>query len=112
MKIYQIHEYSGEYEDYQDCIVGSYLNKEKAIAKKEEFQHTEDERWIKTKNCSLCPINDSDTMAENFDIVVQICSEYCSSAKITDDCYGYNCENYYCYWDKATYEIKEVEVEE
>lgn len=110
MKIYQIHEYSGEYEDYRDRIVGSYLNEDKAIAKIAEFQHIEAERQVKSNHCSLCPIDDVDTMSEDLDTVVRICSKYCSNAKITEDVYGYDCENYYSSWDEATYEIKEVEV--
>ena len=30
MKIYQVHKYSGEYEDYRDQIIGSYLRRERA----------------------------------------------------------------------------------
>ena len=34
MKIYQLHEYSGEYEDFSDRIIGSYLRKERAEEEK------------------------------------------------------------------------------
>lgn len=44
MTIYQIHEYSGEYEDYRDYIVGSYLNREKATAKMEKLKCIEAEK--------------------------------------------------------------------
>lgn len=51
-------------------------------------------------------------MGDDFDTAVKRCSMYCRDAKITEDRFGYDCENY-CYdWDEATYEIKEVEVEE
>lgn len=110
MKIYQIHEYSGEYEDYRDHIVGSYLNKEKAIAKMEEFQRIEAERQTKTKLCSSCPLEDIEVISDCFYVVATRCAEYCQDAKITEDRYGYDCENYCSYWDEATYEIKEVEV--
>jgi hypothetical protein len=110
MKIYQIHEYSGEYECYRDYIVGSYLNEEKAIAKMEELQRIEVERRVKIDHCSLCPILDSDVIADTFDMIVKRCSMYCRDAKITEDRFGYDCENYCDYWDEATYEIKEVEV--
>ena len=112
MVIYQIHEHSGAYEDYRDIIVGSYLHKDKAIVKMEELQRIEAERQVKSNHCSLCPIDDVDTMSEDLDTVVRICSKYCSNAKITEDVYGYDCENYCSSWDEATYEIKEVEVEE
>lgn len=112
MKIYQIHEHSGEYEDYRDRIVGSYLNEEKARARKEEFEHIEDERQIKARCCSSCPINDYDTDVDAFDVAVQECSMYCPHAKIIEDNVfgGYDCENYCNHWDEVTYEIEEVEV--
>ena len=112
MTIYQIHEYSGEYEDYRDVIVGSYLNKEKAKAKIEELQHIEAERQIKSDHCSLCPILDNDVIDDTFDVVVKRCSMYCRDAKITEDRFGYDCKNYCFGWDEATYEIEEIEVEE
>ena len=34
MTIYQLHEYSGEWEDYRDRIIGSYLRKERAEEEK------------------------------------------------------------------------------
>lgn len=112
MTIYQIHEYSGEYEDYRDYIVGSYLHKEKAIAKKEELQYAEAKKKAKSDHCYQCPINDEDIYNDSFDIVLKRCSEYCRDAKITEDRFGYDCENYCYSWDETTYEIKEVEVEE
>ena len=112
MKIYQIHEYSGTYEDYRDYIVGSYLNEEKARARKEELEHIEAEKQVKSDHCSLCPILDTDVIADTFDMAVKRCSMYCRDAKITEDHFGYDCENYCCCWDEATYEIEEVEVEE
>ena len=110
MVIYQIHEHSGEYEDYRDRIVGSYLNEEKAKARKEELEHIEAEKQAKSDHCSGCPIDDTDTMSEDLDTVVLICSKYCSNAKITEDVYGYECENYYSTWYEAAYKIEEVEV--
>jgi hypothetical protein len=110
MTIYQIHEYSGEYEDYRDRIVGSYLKKEKAMARKEELEHIEAERRIKYDHCSSCPLEDEDVVSDDFDVVAKECSMYCRDAKIIEDRYGYYCENYCDYWDEATYDIKEIEV--
>ena len=112
MIIYQIHEYSGDYEDYRDYIVGSYLNKEKAMVKMEELQCIETEKRDKSDHCSLCPICDEDIMDDDFDMAVKRCSRYCRDAKITEDRFGYDCKNYRSHWDETTYEIKEVEVEE
>ena len=112
MIIYQIHEYSGEYEDYRDYIVGTYLHKEKAVAKMEELQMIESEKRDKNKKCSSCPIADIDFIADTFAAMSKSCAEYCSDAKITEDKFGYDCDNYICNWEEATYKIKEVEVEE
>lgn len=110
MTIYQIHEHSGEYEDYRDRIVGSYLNEEKARVRKEELEHIEAERQIKATHCSLCPIDDEDVMDDIFEVAVKKCSMYCSDAQIKEEPYGYECKNYCCSWDEATYKIEEVEV--
>lgn len=112
MTIYQIHEYSGEYEEYLDRIVGFYLNKEKAITQKHKLERIEAERRTKGDHCRFCPLEDEDVIADDFDVVVKRCSMYCPDAKITEDRYGYDCENDCSAWDEVTYEIKEVEVEE
>ena len=111
MTIYQIHEYVGEYESFRDYIVGSYMNKDKAMARMEELQRIESEKRAKSEKCRCCPINDSDVFGDTFEVAVERCSMYCSAAKITNDPgIDYECENYYFYWDYADYEIKEVEV--
>ena len=114
MKIYQIHEYTGEYvEDYQDRIVGSYLRKEKAFAKLEELERNEAERRIKNGYCSSCPINSSDADVDTFDVVIKKCSMHCPHAEIVkDEFFGYDCKNDGDYWGDAEYDIEEVEVEE
>ena len=112
MKIYQIHERFGDYENYRDYIVGSYLNKEKATTKMNELQRIEADRRVKAEHCRDCPIDDEDTIDDTLDTVVKRCSLYCKDAKITEEFYGYDCENYCCSWDDIDYEIKEVEVEE
>ena len=38
MKIYQIHKYEGEYDDYSDRIISSYLNYDKALNEKERLE--------------------------------------------------------------------------
>lgn len=52
MKIYQIHEYGGQWEDRYDYIVASYLSEEKAIKEKERLE-IEEEGLMK---CSSCPL--------------------------------------------------------
>lgn len=55
MTIYQIHEHSGECENYRDYIVGTYLHKEKAVAKMEELQRTE-KNESRTKSVPRVPL--------------------------------------------------------
>ena len=44
--IYQIHEYSGEYEDYRDIIMGSYSKKSDAEAQMEILEQQEKDNEI------------------------------------------------------------------
>lgn len=43
MKIYQLHEYGGEWEDRYDYIIGSYLRKERAEEEKVKAEKMEKE---------------------------------------------------------------------
>lgn len=52
MKIYQIHEWGGEWEDRYDYIVSSYLSKEKAEAEKERLEKEQ----AGIMKCNECPI--------------------------------------------------------
>ena len=38
MTIYQIHEYNGEWDDFTDRIIGSYISKERAEEEKFKFE--------------------------------------------------------------------------
>lgn len=112
MKIYQIHEHYGEYEDYLDRIVGSYLNEDKAQLELMNLRVRERERQVESEKCSNCPIIENCIQAETIDVVTRVAREYCDQADITSDLYGYECNNYCAHWDETIYEIKEIEVEE
>lgn len=90
MKVYQIHEYSGSYDDFTDYIVGTFLNKEKA---------TEHMKYLESIVADM--VADHDRCAE---------CDYDKPCYI-DDGNDY-CENYYDYQCEMenTYEIEEVEV--
>lgn len=108
MKIYQIHEYSGQWEDFCDRIIGSYLKKEKAEEAIVKAMEKEKERIEQGKKCANCPFLD-----DPFESVASLWpkhKDYCAEAKLSDSEYGINCENYYSHWDEADFEIKEVEV--
>ena len=111
--IYQIHKMSGEYEDYLDTIVGSYLRKE--VIK--TLQDKEDRRRACAIKCRECPVQDYNRYYDrNFRSVI---NEYCEDFEEEHELdYGEEqlfCKNeYYLYsaYDDAYYEIQEVEVEE
>lgn len=112
MKIYQIHESWGMYDDYTDWIVGSYLNKKKAIVKMEEFKRINKEKRAQCDRCLECPLWEVDNDSDGLNSVIKKCSKHCSKAKIIKDPYGYDCDNYQGCYEERDYIIEEVEVEE
>lgn len=111
MKIYQLHEYSGEWEDFRDYIRGSYLRKERAEEEKAKAEAKENELANKSQKCNHCPALDAYPFA-SFDSLFDKYCDYCSEMDLEETDYGLNCNNYYLKWDKSTFKIKEVEVEE
>ena len=109
MKIYQLHQCGGEWEDHFDYIVGSYLRKERAEEEKERREHKEKEYRELSRHCSGCPIlNDGDD-----DKIIRMCKKYCDKFMYVDlDDYGFTCTNYAVNWNNAYFRIEEVEVEE
>lgn len=111
MKIYQLHEYGGEYEDYFDRIIGSYLHKERA--EEEKFRAETEERILteQAEKCENCPF-----LTEQFsdlDKLWKAWNGYCCEAKLREDIDGsiYCCCSC-CKREDLSFEIKEVEVEE
>lgn len=108
MKIYQIHEHKGEWEDYRDRIIGSYLKRERAeeeILKAEMNERKLRERY---ERCIDCPfvedyVTDIKTLLAEY-------PDYCTEAKLESGDYGISCENYYVHFYDADFEIEEVEV--
>ena len=111
MKIYQIHEHTGDYEDYRDYIVGSYLKKERAEEEKTKLELKEKELSNQSKKCRDCPFLE-EGMA-NISRLMSKYPNYCPDAKLEElNEYGIVCENYYIHWYESTFNIEEVEVEE
>ena len=113
MKIYQIHERGGEWEDYYDYIVSSYLSEEKAIAEKERLEKEQAEK-IKCNECPLyyCPQDcQLDCLSEHDKCrkrAIKEAKRRCEYYESSDD---EKCANYYydIYGD-SSYSIEEVEV--
>lgn len=106
MIIYQLHKYSGEWEDFIDSIIGSYSRKERAEEEKAKAEAKEKELIEQSNKCNDCPYL-YDAFISNDDLL-----SYCSKAKLKEYEDDVDCENYYQHWDEATFKIKEVEVEE
>lgn len=119
-KIYQIHEYGGEWEDSFDYIVGSYLSKEKAEVEKKRLEEEEDE-LLKCMECSVyfCTVDcELDGICGE-----EKCNEYrINKAKKHCDRYEpytyedkdgndeIGCKNYDYKGDASWFKIEEVEV--
>ena len=75
MKIYQLHECGGEWEDYHDCIIGSYLRKERAEEEKAIREAKEKELVEHSKKCCRCPFVQEDF--DSLDNLLAELSDYC-----------------------------------
>lgn len=110
MKIYQLHEYGGEWEDYFDNIIGSYIHKERAEGEKRRAEAKEKEKFEFSNRCQNCPF-----LGESYKdlaTLIKLHYDYCDKAKLEDDGeeWGITCDNYYIQWDKSKFRIEEVEV--
>ena len=111
--IFQIHEISGEYEDYRDVIVGSYLHKERAEEVLKNLRDEEDKRRARAQKCRECPIREHDR--ELYSAISEYCEDFDEEYELDDGDEQLFCGNeYYAYsaYDDLYYEMKEVEVEE
>nr|DAP55465.1 MAG TPA: hypothetical protein [Caudoviricetes sp.] len=107
MIIYQIHKYEGEYEDYSDTIVSSYLDYNKALSEKERLEQEELGLREQGKKCANCPYIGYYYSTEG---LIDVDTGYCSEASLENTNYGIECNNYFSHWDDATFEILEVNV--
>lgn len=111
MKIYQIHEYGGEWEDSYDWIIASYLSKEKAEARLLELEYEE----LLRRKCDKCPLYlhyDEDISVIE---LVALTKEYCNKCEpddplLVDDDIYIECKNYDPPYDFSYYKIVEIEV--
>lgn len=110
MKIYQLHEYYGMYEDYTDDIIGSFLRKERAVEEKAKAETKEQELIAKHNKCRECPYAYEDF--EDMDNLLDIIPDYCDEVEVGYSSWGAYCNNEYTKYDTHKFEIVEVEVEE
>lgn len=113
LTIYQIHEMSGEYEDYHDIIVGSYLRKERAEEVIKTLRDEENKRKARAIKCRECPVRDYNCDLRS--VINEYCEDFEEEVELD---YGEEqpfCKNeYYSYsaYDDVYYEMQKVEVEE
>ncbi len=119
MKIYQIHETGGSYEDYYDILKASYLSKEKAEKHLEEL-NDKLAQMILCDNCPIyycrynCDIECGTKECDDFRIesTIKYCKNFCITYEESDNeelelcCKNRMNERY----DNTEYEIREVEV--
>lgn len=110
MKIYQIHECGGQWEDSFDIIVGTYLYKDRAELEMQKLVDKEKKFQELYEKCQNCPIGDLDLQADNFEEMKHMCSTYCGHSQIFEEQYGYGCENEVVWQEETRYNLKEIEV--
>lgn len=111
MRIYQIHEYGGEWEDAYDYIVGSYLSEERAKAEMKQLEKEEKELLNWSLRCHECPLH----IPYNEDVDMnKYCNKYepfDSSKHSLEDYYGdEECVNEYWNHEDSWFKLEEVEV--
>lgn len=107
MKIHQVHRSGGEWEDYYNYIVASYLHEENAMKKKEELEEEQNKRIEQSKKCDEC-----------YDYYEDIGYEHCDKecfVKAVDYEGEIFCKNEDCsymYFDMGNYSVETVEIED
>lgn len=111
MVVYQVRKCGGEWEEYTDTVVGTYLHKKDAEARLKECKATEAKEQEKTAKCRACPYMCYDDIASptisalKRETFMRKAKLYCADFVAGDSgcysgCYGY------CY----AFNITEVEV--
>ena len=103
-KIYQIHEYGGEWEDAYDYIRSSYLSEEKAKTEMERLEKEENELQELRDRCQNCPL-----IFNKKDVNI---SEYCDKYEwgYDEDYKEESCLNEYWTHYDSYFRLEEVEV--
>lgn len=116
MKIYQIHECGGEWENHYDHIVASYLSEEKAIAEKERLEIEETEAG----KCHSCPLyycqveceidvcGSKECKQRSIDMTKEYCKRYEPDEDYEDS--KLECKNFSLLRGDSCYRIEIVEV--
>ena len=109
--IYQVHSYSGEWEDYEDIIEGSYFKKSDAQMLVNNLEQQAKIEEAEYEKCHNCPSHKLCFNGKNIEVIKQYCNEFEPSKDKADDDYCVN-ERFTIMGsaETPTYEIQEVEV--
>ena len=111
MKIYQIHKYGGEWEDYYDYIVGSYIRKERAEEMMGAFVEQSKSDREQARRCGRCPAWNQ--LGDNTEQIAMECGIYCDKFHRDNNEDGtFECSNWMSINYESHFRIEEVEVEE
>lgn len=110
MKIYQLHKYGGEYEDYRNIIIGSYLKKERAYEEKLKAEKEEEINRMHEKQCRECPYMG---YIEDNALLANLMKQHCDHSDIHCDSDGeLFCNAVYYRLIDCDFYVEEVDVEE
>ena len=109
-KIYQIHETGGEYDEFFDNIVGSYLHRERAEQELKKLNAASDANYADYQKCLSCPAQFGCSIDE-IDEVRETCGDF--ATEDDEESFVVFCRNAVCsYEDNIRYTIEEVDVDE
>jgi len=111
MKIYQVHDYGGEWEDRWDIIVATYLSQEKAIKRVADLEKEQ----LHSKRCKECPLyfcpSDCTGDCDICDLESINWKEKVNSYCDRYEAYGEDlCANYDGNYNESYFKIEEIEV--
>lgn len=109
MTVYQIHEYTGEYEDFVDRIVATYLDPNKAQADMDRRRAEVAKLEESANKCSCCPTRTIcfDDVTEN---IINSIKRYCDQFDKVEIDEEIDCKNFFELWDVPSYRIRAEEV--
>lgn len=110
MKIYQLHELFGEYEDFEDNIIGTYAKMERAEEERQKAIAREKEDMKHSDKCWHCPVYNFENLHRDIETVKGTFGFYCDKVQNIDE--SGNCKNYYIKHETSLFQIAEVIVEE
>lgn len=109
MTVYQIHEYTGEYEDFVDRIVATYLDPDKAQDDMYKRRKAVEDLDKASAKCACCPTRTLSCEDVTEDLLKDI-KRYCSKFEKIEQDDELDCKNFFEVWDIPSYKIRAEEV--